>query len=139
MGVVFDMENQKKLFTSAGKPRNQLKKVIKVWGQKLWSRFLLVTGLSGAREMFFLILHNKNYPNHHSIFLILVVTHRLLIGPSAFTSIIFFDTIRVFTKLPNSKFAIWFSCRLVKLPFGKVAEWPRCFMVHLPNGKVADL
>ena len=89
--------------------------------------------------MFFLILHNKNYPNHHSIFLILVVTHRLLIGPSAFTSIIFFDTIRVFTKLPNSKFAIWFSCRLVKLPFGNVAEWPSCFMVVLPNGKVADL
>ena len=59
--------------------------------------------------------------------------------PITFTSTTFFDAARILKKLPNSKFAIWFSCRLVKLPFGKVAEWPRCFMVDLPNGKVADL
>ena len=75
VGVVFDMENQKKQLTSAGRPRNQLKNVIKVWGQKLWSRFLLVPGLSGARESFFLILHIKNCPQYHSILFIRVVTY----------------------------------------------------------------
>ena len=59
--------------------------------------------------------------------------------PITFTSTTFFDAARILKKLPNSKFAILFSCRMVKLPFGKVAEWPRCFMVDLPNSKVADL
>ena len=39
------MKNQKKLFTRAGKPRNQWKKVIKLWGQKLWSRFFIGSGI----------------------------------------------------------------------------------------------
>ena len=45
LGVVSDMKNQKKLFTRAGKPRNQWKKVIKLWGQKLWSRFFIGSGI----------------------------------------------------------------------------------------------
>ena len=37
--------------------------------------FKLVSGLSGDRELFFLILHIKNYPKHHYILLIRVVTY----------------------------------------------------------------
>ena len=76
LGVVFDTENQKKQFTSAGTSQKKWSK----FGVKNFDRvFWLVPALSSARELFFLILCIKNYPQNHSIVLGHEVTYGLLI------------------------------------------------------------
>ena len=62
LGVVFDMENQKKKLRSA-KSKGTKKKKLPKFGVKNFDRvFFLFPSLFTNRELFFLILHIKNYP-----------------------------------------------------------------------------